>query len=185
MKTRVFGCISLLYFVCCMCACHKVANPSVRSQNIPDNKTRSRPRLDTRKEVILKKVAIKRALFEDLGLRGKGTTKDFGACFILVDEDELDYFTSLFEGSIPRVELSSDRDGKFKSLIIENGAFLDKLTRKQVVIYGVQKLESTEDHAEAEVVESFGLLGATIHTYTLVRQNGKWIIRNHSREPLS
>ncbi len=182
---RVVGYSSLLLFVCCMCACRNVANTGVRSQNIPDSKTGSRPSFDARDEVLLKKVAIKRALLEDLGLRGKGTTKDFGACFILVDEDELEYFTSLFEGNIPRVELSCDRDGKFKNLLTENGTFLDRLTKKQGVIYGFQKLESTNDHAEAEVIESFGMLGANIHTYSLVRQKGKWIIRNHSRKPLS
>ncbi len=185
MNTSVIGYSSLLFFVCCMCACHKVANTGLPSQNIPASKTGSSPSLDTRKEVLLKKVAIKIAFLEDLGLRGKVTTKDFGACFILVDEDELEYFTSLFEGNIPRVELSCDRDGKFKNLVTENGAFLDRLTKKQGVIYGFQKLESTNDHAEAEVIESFGMLGANIHTYILVRQNGKWIIRSHSRQPLS
>src|SRR2546428_9416493 len=158
MNTSLIGYISLVCFVGCLCACRNVANRGVQSQNIPNDEKGPRPSLDTRKEVLLKKVAIKIALLEDLGLRGKATTKDFGAYFILVDEDELEYFTSLFEGNIPRVELSTDRDGKFKNLVTENGALLDRLTKKQGVIYGFQKLESTDDHAEAEVIESFAML---------------------------
>src|SRR2546423_1347870 len=56
------------------------------------------------------RIALKKAIFEDRGVRAQKEPKD-GAYFVEVEQDELAFFSKFFEANKPRVDLSVARRG--------------------------------------------------------------------------
>ena len=128
---------------------------------------------------------VKRAVLDSLGLRSRRSSRNFGAYFVFVDAQELEYFAEFFQGNSPRVELSANKYGKFQNMKMEDGAVVDNITKLPGAIYGFQKVNVNEDRAEVEAVVSFGMFNVTIHTYELVLKGNKWTVRTHYQQSVS
>jgi hypothetical protein len=134
---------------------------------------------------INEKTRVKLSLLENLGFRGRHPERNLGAYFINVDKDEVATFRAFFDGNIPRVDLSSDKDGKFENLVTKDGDVMDKVTSKDGEILGFEKAEIRGDEATVEMVQSVGSLGVTLHEYKLKRQGDKWVIASRSVKAIS
>jgi hypothetical protein len=121
-------------------------------------------------------------VLEDLGLRRGHLTRQWGAFFVSVDSDELNYFNILFRGNVPRVDLSA---GTFENMKMEEGAIVDKITNLPGASYGFQKITILGDRAEVEAVLSFGLFAISVFTYDLHMKDNKWVVRSRSEQTIS
>jgi len=165
------------FFAACflVAACIACNGPQVRRSDaggLPDGNVQPR-------------ILIKRAVLEHLGLRRGLPNRQWGAFFVSVDPDEIKYFTDLFRGNVPRVDLSDDKHGRFQNMQMVEGAIVDKITKLPGVSYGFQKIEISNGHAEVEAVVSFGLFALTIFTYDLELKDNKWIVRSCSEQTIS
>lgn len=134
------------------------------------------------------KTLIKRAVLSDLGVwpvQPYSSDSRLGAIFVRVEPDELKYFTALYRGYSPRVDVSDDENGQFANMLMEDGGITDTITKLPGVMFAFQKIDIVDNEAEVEAIQSLGLLGVTMHTYRLALKNNKWVTRSHSVQAIA
>jgi len=180
-RTRSFiMCVCVLSSLCGLCGCAGLRNDAA---DHPPSITPP-PAYPIPSGVLLEGLShstkVKLALMAHLRISGRHPEWGYGAFFVKVDQDEMDFFHQYFLGNIPRIDLIAGKDASFPNLIQKDGVVTDRITGKESLMYLFEKLEVRGNLAEAEVTEFESSLSVHVHKYTLRLKHHKWTIETHT-----
>ena len=129
-----------------------------------------------RTNTITDKVLIKELIFKDLGIDEKPgpADYDFGYYIVAVDSDEVQHFSNLYKGHVPRVVVSAPGTASINALVDDE--MQDRKTKLPCELLSLDIKILKKNHAEVSVGIISGTLGGAFYDYILTNDDKGWRI---------